>query len=41
VFQFQAMTMAQMKQAAGMIRKMCQPKTGVTTGKTDDLYLQI
>jgi hypothetical protein len=26
--------MAQLKQAAGMIRKMCQPKAGVTAGKT-------
>jgi hypothetical protein len=25
--------MAQMRQAAGMIRKVCQPKTGVATGK--------
>jgi hypothetical protein len=24
-----------------MIRKLCQPKAGVTTGKTDDSYLQI
>jgi hypothetical protein len=27
------MTMAQIKQAAAMIRKVCQPKTGVATGK--------
>jgi hypothetical protein len=35
------MTMTQLKQAAGMIRKLCQPKAGVATGKTDDSYLQI
>jgi hypothetical protein len=37
-FQLQAMSMAQLKQAAGMIRKVCQPKTGVATGNTNHLY---